>query len=134
MLIWRGYYIGPDGSMHPDDDGPVFTRRGGDEESRCVTAEEACDDADNACFLARIAGIAVGTVLFLDIDEDCSANYFTAWVATVRARGFTPGVTSSPAAVVLLGQRGIDLGMWVFRAIYLEQDNPAGKGVEQWVH
>lgn len=136
MLTWRGFYLGPHGTIRATAaaDGPVFANRNGETEPRCVTAAEGSHDADSACFLASIAGIAPETVLYLDVDEGCSADYFAAWVAAVQARGFTPGVTGSPAAIVLLGERGIDLGQWVFRAIYLDPGNVVGEGIEQWVH
>src|SRR3569832_1667692 len=118
MLIWRGYYLGPDGTMNAAE-GPVFAARGGNDETRYVGAANGSNDADSACFLARVAGTAPGAVLYLDVDEGCSPDYFAAWVAEVQARGFTPGVTGSPASVVLLGQRGIDLGLWVLRAVYV---------------
>jgi hypothetical protein len=134
MLIWRGFFLGPHGDMHAAD-GPVFASRGSDDATaRCLTAAEGRRDGDSARFLARIAGIAAASVLYLDIDEGGSAEYFAAWVAAVQTGGFTPGVTGSPAAVVLLGERGIDLGQWMFRAIYVEAGNVAGEGVEQWVH
>ena len=133
MLTWRGYYLGPDGTMNAAE-GPVFSARGGEDETRCVGAANGSRDADSACFLARIAGTAPGAVLYLDVDDGCSADYFAAWVADVRAHGFTPGVTGSPASVVLLGQRGIDLGHWVFRAVYVETGAVEREGAEQWVH
>jgi hypothetical protein len=134
MLTWRGFYLGPHGTMRPTE-GPVFAIRNGDDEPRCVKAGEGSRDADSACFLARIAGIAPGAVLFLDVDGGSTADYFAAWVAAVQARGFTPGVTGSPDAVAILGSRGIDLAQWVFRAIDLnEAGNPVGEGIEQWVH
>ncbi len=134
MLTWRGFYLGPHDAMHPVD-GPVFAIRSGNPDERCRTAEGGIHDADSACFLARIGGIADHAVIYLDIDDGCTASYFTAWVLAVRTRGFTPGVTGSPNAVALLGVRGVDLAQWVFRAIDLD---PAGQvvdeGREQWVH
>jgi hypothetical protein len=132
MLTWRGFYLGPNGAM-PTAEGPVFAIRSGDAEPRCVTAGDGSRDADSACFLARVAGIAARAVVYLDVDEGCTPDYFAAWVAAVQARGFTPGVTGSPESVALLGERGIDLGEWVFRAIDLDEA-VVGEGVEQWVH
>jgi len=135
MLIWRGFYLGPHGAMPAGDatEGPVFAARG-EAEPRCTTAVEAMRDAESACFLARVAGIPSETVLYLDVDEGCTADYFAAWVAAVQARTFTPGVTGSPTAVVMLNQHGIDLAHWVFRAIYMEPGSVEREGVEQWVH
>lgn len=134
MLIWRGFYLGPHGAMHSTD-GPVFAMRSGDADPHCVTAAEGSRDADSACFLARIASLGAGAVVYLDVDNGCTADYFTAWVAAVQARGFTPGVTGGPGAVTMLANRGIDLAQWVFRAVAVDEaGNVAGEGVEQWVH
>ena len=137
MLIWRGFYVDPNRTMRTVDtaDAPVFSMRSGDAEPHCVSAVEGTRDAESACFLARIANLAADTVLFLDIDNGCTADYFAAWIAALQARGFTPGISGGPSAVTMLSGRGIDLAQWVFRAVALDEaGNVAGEGVEQWVH
>jgi len=133
MLIWRGVYLGTEAGLDTVE-GPVFAPRAVENEPRCVGADAGSGDADSACFLTRVAGVAAGAVIYLNIDDGCSADYFVAWVEGVKARGFTPGVTGSPAAVVLLGERGIDLALWVFRAVASEGKGAEHEGAEQWVH
>lgn len=133
MLNWRGFYLGPHGAVR-DPQGPTFTTRTGESEASCMTAAEGVRDADSACFLAKIARIPVDAALYLDLDVGCGADYFTAWVATVQSRGFIPGVTGTPEAIALLGELGIDLAHWVFRATKLEVTEDGVRTVEQWVH
>jgi len=133
MLTWRGVYLGAEGGLDAVE-GPVFAPRGDENEPRCIGAVAGSNDADSACFLTRVAGIAAGAVIYLDIDDGCRADYFAAWVEGVKARGFTPGVTGSPTAVVLLGERGIDLALWVFRAVASDAKGAEHERAEQWVH
>ena len=133
MLTWRGFYLGPHGAVR-DPQGPTFTTRTGESEPSCVSAAEGQRDADSACFLARIARVPADAALYLDLDLGCSADYFTAWVAAVQARGFIPGVTGTPQAIAALGELGIDLAHWVFRATRLELTEHGIRTVEQWVH
>jgi hypothetical protein len=133
MLTWRGFYLGPDGALR-DPQGPTFTTRTGEAEAKCVSAAEGARDADSACFLAKIARIPADAALYLGLETGCTAAYFTAWVAAVQARGFIPGVAGTPEAIAGLGELGIDLAHWVFRATKLEVTEDGVRTVEQWVH
>jgi hypothetical protein len=89
--------------------------------SHVLTADRGTTDAGNATALAGDAGLAVGSVVYLDIEAGGNLatghlEYVGAWVGAMRAGTFRPGVYCSARQTARQVTEAVGrLPAWVFR-------------------
>jgi hypothetical protein len=133
---WCAIYVGKGAAPVPPTwlELPAFPSYRGE---TCTDALHGELDADRACFLARVAGCAKGSVIYLDLVEGAAIEYVDAWIDVVDMLGYRSGIRCSHAALASVSELGIDPEEWLFKVcdftfegteIFDEEDT------QPWVH
>jgi hypothetical protein len=92
--------------------------------SSTLTAAQGTADASNAVALANKAGLAAGSVIYLDVGTGGTLPqnfiaYITAWVSGVDGTSFRPGIhcSSSQTAAQISGAVARSVLFWIFHPV-----------------
>lgn len=92
--------------------------------SSTLTAAQGTADASNAVALANTAGLAAGSVIYLDVETDGTLpqdfmTYITAWIAGLDGTSFRPGIhcSSSQTEAQISGAAARPVLFWIFHAV-----------------
>lgn len=134
-LKWCGFYLAPAPS-HPDSSwmarrphlantgwgfAPLYLgQQDGAPGSHVLTTQRGQVDADNARLLAKGAGFPTGTTIFLDIEQGGNLSgpnqaYVAAWLDTLKALDYVPGIYCSHTTVESVKALGLDAVYWIYK-------------------
>lgn len=92
--------------------------------SSTLTAAQGTGDASNAVALANTAGLAAGSVIYLDVKTGGTLpqdfmTYITAWIAGVDGTSFRPGIQcwSSQTAAQISGAATGSIPFWISQPV-----------------